>query len=29
MTPLRLDLTDHDALGRMRKLEAWKQLKFA
>jgi 5'-nucleotidase len=29
MTPLRLDLTDHDALGRMRKLEAWKRLKFA
>jgi 5'-nucleotidase len=29
MTPLRLDLTDHEALGRMRKLEAWKRLKFA
>jgi 5'-nucleotidase len=29
MTPLRLDLTDHDALGRMRKLEAWKKLNFA
>ena len=28
-TPLRLDLTEHDALGRMRKLEAWKKLKFA
>jgi 5'-nucleotidase len=29
MTPLRLDLTDHEALGRMRKLDAWKRLKFA
>jgi 5'-nucleotidase len=29
MTPLRLDLTDHYALRRMRKLEAWKRLKFA
>jgi 5'-nucleotidase len=29
MTPLRLDLTDHEALVRMRKLEAWKKLKFA
>jgi len=29
MTPLRLDLTDHEELGRVRKLEAWKKLKFA
>ena|SRR5437762_237755 len=29
MTPLRLDLTDEQALQRVRKLEAWKKLKFA
>lgn len=29
MTPLTLDLTDHRALERVRKLEAWKKLKFA
>jgi 5'-nucleotidase len=29
MTPLRLDLTDHQDLERVRKLEAWKRLKFA
>jgi 5'-nucleotidase len=29
MTPLRLDLTDHEELGRVRKLEGWKKLKFA
>jgi 5'-nucleotidase len=29
MTPLRLDLSDHEALERVRKLEAWKKLKFA
>src|SRR5438128_2491324 len=29
MMPLRLDLTDHDALTRVEKLEAWKRLKFA
>jgi 5'-nucleotidase len=29
MTPLRLDLTDREALERVRKLEAWKKLKFA
>ena len=29
MTPLGLDLTDHEELGRVRKLEAWKKLKFA
>jgi 5'-nucleotidase len=29
MTPLRLDLTDHEELERVRKLEAWKTLKFA
>ena len=29
MTPLRLDLTDEAALERVRKLEAWKKLKFA
>lgn len=29
MTPLRLDLTDHESLERVRKLEAWKKLKFA
>ena len=29
ITPLRLDLTDHEALERVRRLEAWKNLKFA
>ncbi|HEV8110205.1 MAG TPA: 5'/3'-nucleotidase SurE [Burkholderiales bacterium] len=29
MTPLRLDLTDPEALERVRKLEAWQKLKFA
>jgi len=29
LTPLRLDLTDHEELERVRKLEGWKQLKFA
>ena len=29
MTPLRLDLTDHQALERVHKLEAWRNLKFA
>ena len=29
MTPLTLDLTDHRDLERVRKLEAWKNLKFA
>jgi 5'-nucleotidase len=29
MMPLQLDLTDHPALERVRKLEAWKKLKFA
>ena len=29
MTPLTLDLTDHGALERVRKLEAWKNLRFA
>jgi 5'-nucleotidase len=29
MTPLRLDLTDHEALERVRQLEAWRKLKFA
>jgi 5'-nucleotidase len=29
MTPLRLDLTDHDELARVQKLESWKKLKFA
>ena len=29
MTPLRLDLTDHADLGRVRKLEGWKKLRFA
>ena len=29
ITPLRLDLTDHEALERVRQLEAWKKLKFA
>jgi 5'-nucleotidase len=29
MTPLRLDLTDHEELVRVRSLEGWKKLKFA
>ncbi len=29
MTPLRLDLTNDEALERVRKLEAWQKLKFA
>ncbi len=29
MTPLRLDLTDDEAMKRVRKLEAWQKLKFA
>jgi 5'-nucleotidase len=29
MTPLRLDLTDEEALERVRKLESWKKLRFA
>ncbi|HUQ76862.1 MAG TPA: 5'/3'-nucleotidase SurE [Burkholderiales bacterium] len=29
MMPLRLDLTDHEGLARVQKLEAWKKLKFA
>jgi 5'-nucleotidase len=29
LTPLRLDLTDEAALERVRKLEAWRKLKFA
>lgn len=29
MTPLTLDLTEHQALERVRGLEAWKKLKFA
>src|SRR5438270_4218259 len=29
MMPLTLDLTDHEALARVQKLEAWKKLKFA
>ena len=29
MTPLRLDLTDHEQLAAARKLESWKELKFA
>ena len=28
MTPLRLDITDHDGLARVRNLEDWKKLKF-
>ena len=28
ITPLRLDLTDHEALERVRKLDAWRKLKF-
>ena len=29
MTPLRLDLTDHEELARVQKIEAWKKVKFA
>ena len=29
MTPLRLDLTDHEQLAKVRKLESWKKLRFA
>jgi 5'-nucleotidase len=29
MTPLRLDLTDEDALEEVRKIESWKKLRFA
>lgn len=29
MTPLRLDLTDHASLERVRKQESWRKLKFA
>ncbi|MGQ0545197.1 MAG: hypothetical protein ACT4P3_07675 [Betaproteobacteria bacterium] len=29
MTPLRLDLTDEQALERVRKVESWKKLRFA
>jgi 5'-nucleotidase len=29
MTPLRLDLTDHESLERVRRLEAWQKLEFA
>jgi 5'-nucleotidase len=29
MTPLTLDLTHHAELERVRKLEAWKKLRFA
>ena len=29
MTPLGLDLTDHDELSRVLKLEDWKKLRFA
>ena len=28
LTPLTLDLTEHRALERVRKLESWKKLKF-
>jgi len=28
LTPLRLDLTDHDSLAEAQKIEAWKSLKF-
>jgi 5'/3'-nucleotidase len=28
MTPLRLDITDHEELARVQKLEHWKKLKF-
>ena len=29
LTPLRLDLTDHEELARVQKLEDWKKLRFA
>jgi len=29
MTPPRLDLTDHEELARVQKLEGWKKLRFA
>ena len=29
MMPLTLDLTDHQALGRMQQMESWKKVKFA
>jgi 5'-nucleotidase len=29
MTPLRLDLTDHEQLDKVRGLESWKKLRFA
>ena len=29
MTPLRVDLTDYEALEKARKLEDWKKLRFA
>jgi 5'-nucleotidase len=29
MTPLRLDLTDHEQLTEVKKLESWKKLRFA
>lgn len=29
MTPLRLDLTEHEKLAQARKVESWKRLKFA
>jgi len=29
MTPLRLDLTDEEALEAVREMESWKKLKFA
>ena len=29
MTPLELDLTDHDKLEKVKQLESWKKLKFA
>ena len=29
MTPLRLDLTDHEQLAGARKVESWKKLRFA
>jgi 5'-nucleotidase len=28
LTPLTLDLTEHQALERVRKLDSWKKLKF-
>jgi hypothetical protein len=29
MMPLALDLTDHAQLANLRKMEAWRKLKFA